>query len=144
MRPGKVVNIRISPANCMAIYDALKLAGVNPASINFNSAASRVFDMMMEGLRRDKVIPIREGFEFTPIMEEFSQSSKIALPGYTKTPDVIDTIMASKPNIPATTTAEQRLARLRFKELMIKKENAPDSWSDEDEAELDQVYKQMG
>src|ERR1700744_3266486 len=126
MRPGTVVNFRISPANCMAIYDALKLAGVNPASINFNSAASRVFDMMMEGLRRDKVIPTREGFEFTPIMEEFSQANKISLPGYTKTPDVIDTIMVDKPNIPATTTAEQRIARLRFKELMIKKEHAPD------------------
>lgn len=144
MRPGKVVNVRINPANCMAVYDALKLAGVNPAAINFNSAVSRVFDMMMEGLRRDKIIPTREGFEFNPIMEEFSQSNKITLPGYTKVPEVQDTIMVSKANIPPTTTAEQRLARFRFKELCEKKESAPDSWTAEDEEEMERVYQQMG
>jgi hypothetical protein len=140
MKPGTVINIRISSVNCMAIYDALQVAGINPSEITFSSGASKVLDMMMEALRRDKIIPTRDGFEYSTIMESFIPKDKKRLPS----------VAYAEPKIPSAgnpisyVTAEQRLSRVRFKELMIKKEHAPDTWTAEDDAELEQVYQQMG
>jgi hypothetical protein len=143
MKLGTVVNIRISPANCMAIYDALLLAGIDPANYTFSSGASRVLDMLLDALRRDKLIPTRDGYEYTEIMKSFVPKMKNNMPSPTLgKAEHSQSISVSQG--PVVKSSEQRSAILRFKELMIKKEHAPDSWTAEDEQELDRVYQQMG
>jgi hypothetical protein len=135
--------IRVSPKNCIAIYDCLKLAGLEPGEYTFSSATARVLDMLLDGMRRDKHIPERDGFEFLTMMDEFIQQNKAQLPS-------VHTDTAQKHIMPVSvvevsnSTMEQRRALTRFKELMQKKDRAPDTWTAEDEAELEQVYQQMG
>ena len=68
MKIGTVVNIRVRPANCMAISDAIRLAVLHPGDMTFSSAVSRVLDMMMDSLRRDNLIPTRDGFDLSNMM----------------------------------------------------------------------------
>lgn len=143
MKIGTVVNIRVSPTNCMAISDAIKLAGLNPEDMTFSSAVSRVLDMMMDSLRRDHLIPTRDGFELSDMMGEFIQKNKASLPSVSyRQPTIRED--AQTPTVASkTTTHEQRLANVRFKELMVKREHAPDSWTEDDARELELVQDQM-
>lgn len=156
MKIGTVVNIRVSPQNCMAINDAIKLAGLEPHDFTFASAVSRVLDMMMDSLRRDKLIPTRDGFELSDMMSEFIAKKKAALPSVSYRAPMQPTQAvnysqgavnyspgATSSTTPVITTAEQRLANLRFKELMVKKEHAPGSWTAEDALELETVMAKL-
>lgn len=153
MKPGIVINIRIKPSNCMAIYDALLVAGLSPADMTFSSGASRVLDMLLEALRRDKIIPTRDGFEYNAIMESFVQKTKAQLPSVSYRKPIAEQreVDLSSPqpihsmafSASASRTTEQRMAGLRWRELMHKKENAPDTWTAEDEQELEEVYRKM-
>lgn len=152
---GKAMYIRVSPKNCMAICDALKLAGLQPSDFTFSSATARVLDMLLAGLIRDKVIPERDGFEFLDMMSEFVQQNRAQLPSVSyRQPTLREdaprshTVGTDAPASPVVlntaTTHEQRMANVRFKELMVKREHAPDSWTLEDEQELEQVLALMG
>lgn len=155
MKIGTVVNIRVSPTNCMAISDAIRLAGLHPGDMTFSSAVSRVLDMMMDSLRRDNLIPTRDGFELSNMMEEFIQKNKASLPSVSyRQPTIREdaprshTVGTDAPAVQVAsntaTTHEQRMANVRFKELMVKREHAPDSWTLGDERELEQVLALMG
>lgn len=145
MKIGTVVNIRVSPANCMAVSDAIRLAGLHPGDMTFSSAVSRVLDMMMDSLRRDNLIPTRDGFELSDMMGEFIQKNKASLPSVSyRQPTIREDAPHSPVVLNTATTPEQRLANVRFKELMVKREHAPDSWTLEDEQELEQVLALMG
>lgn len=142
---GKAMYIRVSPKNCMAICDALKLAGLQPSDFTFSSATARVLDMLLAGLIRDGVVPERDGFEFLNMMGEFVQQNRAQLPSVSyRQPTIREDAPAVQVASNTATTHEQRLANVRFKELMVKREHAPDSWSTEDEQELEQVLALMG
>ncbi|MFI5423123.1 MAG: hypothetical protein ACHQWH_04205 [Nitrososphaerales archaeon] len=142
---GKAMYIRVSPKNCMAICDALKLAGLQPSDFTFSSATARVLDMLLAGLIRDGVIPERDGFEFLNMMGEFVQQNRAQLPSVSyRQPTPREDAPISPVVLNTATTHEQRLANVRFKELMVKREHAPDSWTEEDTRELEIVQDQMG
>ena len=141
---GKAMYIRVSPKNCMAICDALKLAGLQPSDFTFSSATARVLDMLLAGLIRDGVIPERDGFEFLNMMGEFVQQNRAQLPSVSYRQPTIREDAQTPAVVSKATTHEQRMANVRFKELMVKREHAPDSWTTEDEQELEQVLALMG
>jgi hypothetical protein len=112
--------------------------------MTFSSAVSRVLDMMMDSLRRDHLIPTRDGFELSDMMGEFIQKNKASLPSVSyRQPTIREDAPASSVVLNTATTHEQRMANVRFKELMVKREHAPDSWTEEDELELEIVQDQM-
>jgi hypothetical protein len=127
----------------MAVYDAIILAGMNPSEMSFSSAVSRVFAMMMDSLRRDKLVPTRDGFEYSTIMETFIQKNKATLPSisYRAPTASIDNRALDTPliNVKPTQSAEQREVNQKYKELMFKREYANDSMSTEDYAELERI-----
>ncbi len=159
---GKAMYIRVSPKNCMAIADALKVAGLHPGDFTFSSATARVLDMLLAGLLRDGIVPTRDGFEFSSMMNEFIQQNKAALPSVSyKQPTQavnhsqgqVNHSQVAMPKMLAVGSdyvepsahpgSVQRRAAVRFKELMTKKEHAPDSWTAEDAAELEGVMEKL-
>jgi len=136
---GKTMYIRVNTKNCMAVRDALVLAGLNPGDFTLPGATARVLDMLLSAMMKDGLIPDRDGFEYLELMGEFKQQDKSTLPS----PRTIASAAASQRFGSQHTNSTQRQAVLRFQELMDKQNHAPDTWTAQDQAELDEVYLQL-
>jgi hypothetical protein len=71
--PGRVVRVRLSPADCMRVVDSLKVMGVENkrGELSFSQAVKMVLESCLVALERDKIIPERDGFEFLDMMKGF-------------------------------------------------------------------------
>lgn len=154
MRPGEVVTVRINPTDCMGIADMLVIGDVNTEGMTFSQATATVIQSMLESARMQGIIPTRDGFEFSKVMQPFARKRKGPPKGgliaamhnmkmsVSRARDIVEIITpVEEVAAIASMTAEQRQAGLRLKELLIKQEHASDSWSAADQAEFDQLYK---
>lgn len=71
MKPGHVTSIRVSPKNCMAVIDLLRMADVPTDGMSFASAVSRALDLSLTGLIKAGQLPERTGFEYSEMMAPF-------------------------------------------------------------------------
>jgi hypothetical protein len=157
-KPGRTLNIRVNPKDCMATYDVILMQGLNPMEMTFSTAVARCYAMFMEGLRRCGGIPIREGFEFNDLMASFMQPTtqpvkftKEILQGLTgdvnqqvsispATEQQATDYLTTGTGIRKTMTNNELF---RWRELMTKNQYAPDTMSPEDKAELEELWKKV-
>lgn len=71
MKPGHVISMRVSPRNCMAVLDLLRMADVPLEGMSFSAACSRALDLAMSGLIKAGQLPERDGFEYSEMMAPF-------------------------------------------------------------------------
>lgn len=69
MKPGNVVSIRVNPTDSMAVVDLLEASGMRVAGMSFPAMVSLALSSCLEGLRQQGVIPERDGFEYSAMME---------------------------------------------------------------------------
>lgn len=149
-----MVTVRINPTDCMGIADMLTLGNVDTVGMSFAQATATVLQSMLESARLQGIIPDRDGFEFSKVMQPFSRKKKgppkgglIAAMNQMKTSvhtaRDIASIITPEEEVTAIVgmTSEQRQAGLRMKELQVKQEYAKDSWSVQDQEEWDRLYK---
>ena len=74
MRAGKVVSMRVNPADCMSVIDVLEDAGFNLSQLGFSNAVSIVLSMLLEDRRSKGLIQRRLGFEYMNMMGKLNQS----------------------------------------------------------------------
>lgn len=134
-KPGRTVNMRINPSNCMGVYDVILKVGMNPGDMTFSEAASKCFDMFMRGMRQANDIPEREGFEFNELMQAFKQPFNPAIG--------VKILENPKPSAPIKDAPLTRIEHFRFQELMTKKDTAPNFWTSEDEEELQELLNKL-
>lgn len=142
MMPGEVVKIRVNPRDCMSVVDVIKNTGLLTEGMSLPVAVSLTLSALLESARQAKLIPEREGFEYTEVMRPFS--NKTRNPRKLAITQLHTMEVGSELRIPAlqatahrsTKTMAQRRARTRINELGFKKEQAPDSWTQADEEEI--------
>jgi hypothetical protein len=153
-KPGRTLNIRVNPKDCMGTYDVILMQGLNPMEMTFSTAVARCYAMFMEGLRRSGGIPIREGFEFNDLMASFMQPTTQPVK-FTK--DILQGLTGDiNHQVTISPAAEQQLKDqgllpekmtnselFRWRELMTKNQYAPDTMSPEDKIELEELWKKV-
>lgn len=68
MKPGQVVSIRVSPKDCMSVVDAIKGNGFYTPGMSYPAMVSMILAASLESMRKQGLIPTRDGFEYTEIM----------------------------------------------------------------------------
>jgi len=71
MKPGRVVSIRVNTKDCMSVIDVVEKIGLNIPGISFAQIVSTALASTLESLRQAGVIPIRDGFEFSEMMNKY-------------------------------------------------------------------------
>ena len=158
MRAGQVVRIRVNPKDCMSALDVLGVAGVPAENMSFSSAVSLAFSSMLEGMRQQGVIPTRDGFEFSQMMQKYlrgPQGQKLAVadaiykqgPSFQVKPvlPVVDNHSDDREWQEPEVSPEVRRASRMLAELIAKRELAEQSsaviWSNDDQAEYERYYR---
>ena len=76
MRAGRVCQIRVNPKDCMTIVDIVEDAHMLVQGMSFSRAVSIALSCALEVLRHNKLVPERDGFEYTKIMSPFPDDRK--------------------------------------------------------------------
>ncbi len=71
MRPGKVVNIRLNPRDCLSVLDVAELTGTPTAHASYSMLVSLALAALLETARQQKIIPDRTGYEYSDMMQRF-------------------------------------------------------------------------
>ena len=141
MQGGRVVRIRVSPKDCMRVVDALGKMGVDiPAfqgSLSFSHATKRVLEACLVALERDGIIPTRDGFEYSTMLSAFP-SQDDALKSRAK--QIQFTKLEEHPSYKAQPIVpeshERKARRVRYEELMFKREADEINFTQEELLEL--------
>lgn len=120
MKVGKVVRVRVNPADCMGCVDIVRTLGVNTVGMSFAAVVSLALRSALATLRDNKVIPTRDGFEFAAMMEPFQDQPAIDRVRKLDITNAIETL-SKVHGLTSVDTAEIDPAVLaRFKELKAK------------------------
>src|SRR5574337_502417 len=77
-KPGKVINIRLNPTECLQVLDFLKKAGISTEGKTFSTCASIVLHALMKDAQIRNVLDEPDGFEFNNRMEQFLPDHELA------------------------------------------------------------------
>lgn len=158
MRAGAVVSIRVNPRDCQSTLDVLESVGFNTRGLSFSQLVSLAFSSLLETQRLGKFIPEPDEFEYLNRMGQYLGQGKGAKKniiaktihnqgGSARMTGVHDDLPSKEDYKAPEVTAEQRAAGSRLAELDAKKElaqtNSAVLWSLRDDAEYQQLYKQV-
>lgn len=138
MRPGKIASVRVNPKDCMSIVDVLSKLGIPTTNMSFSQATKIVLASALESFRQSKVIPDRDGFEYTEMMLPFAEDDlrtrgkKLQMTHDGSLP----TFHAPPVAQPTVDTPERRQRKVRFDELMFRRNADPTNFTDADLVEL--------
>lgn len=164
MKAGMVVRLRVNPKDCQSILDLLNKVGVPSNNLSFSQCTSLALASLLETARTHRTLPEPDPFQFLNRMENFighghgMQRKRLAAAnalGNIGEHFQAPTTEPARP-IEATPLAHSNTAisaddmrdRRRFAELYSKKdmwENGDRgiSWSSQDEAEYQELYKKI-
>lgn len=131
--PGIVTSLRVNPTDAMSVIDMLDYLGVPKENMSFAQAAKIVLASSLEAYRQQGFIPRRTGFEYSEMIAPFTRqdpgahAAKLQL---TKTKPELRV----EPSVPEA--FDRRIRRLRFEELMVKRNAAPESMDADEKEEL--------
>ena len=117
---GRVVSLRISPADCIAIASVCQKLGLGSQQITFAQGARIALSALIESARTGHLIPASDGFDFLEQMSWFKpteQSLRLSVGSITELPQ------------PHTANIEKQRRRLRFQELRLQKEQDHENWT---------------
>lgn len=138
MRPGKIASVRVNPKDCMSIVDVLSKLGIATTNMSFSQATKIVLASALESFRQSKVIPDRDGFEYTEMMLPFAEDDlrtrgrKLQMAHDGSQP----TFHAPPVTTPQVDTPERSQRKVRFDELMFRRTADPTNFTDADLVEL--------
>lgn len=121
-RPGRVVQIRVTPRDCLSVIDVWDKLGVKIEGASFSQLVSTALASALESFRKNGIIPDRDGTEYSRMMERFPDIKAARARALS-----INEVMYHH-EVPAVVpeTLETRRAFSRFKELRLKvDENDP-------------------
>ena len=160
MRAGQVVRLRVNPKDCQSVLDVLNKAGVYTQGMSYAQCVSLALSTLLETARVTKMIPEPDPFQFLPRMEPFFGNShhrkKLAIAETIggigekfHAPSLVSDQPAETHEEPApVVSAETLRRRRRLGELVNKKDLVEQgvagvTWSEEDETEFNELYKEV-
>lgn len=119
MKGGRIVRMRLAPADCMSVLDGVKKLGLSMSVLSFDAAARVVFSSLIEGARQGGVLPTRTGFEFNELMAQYMPAQPVSAKRKLEATQLIDralyepvrTLKDTATEIPVTVLAQEDIAR---------------------------------
>jgi len=71
LKAGEVVRIRVSPTDVMAVIDVVDAVGMYVPGMSLAQCVSIALRATLENCRHSKVIPTRDGFEYSAMLSRF-------------------------------------------------------------------------
>ncbi len=127
MKIGRVARIRVNPKDCMAVVDVLKKLDIVPRGMSFSQGVSVVLSSALESFRQSGLIPIRDGFEFSQLLEVFPPDRPA---DRARKLEITEIMSAHKAPALIPETPDRKRRRLRFEELKFKKEHDDLNWTE--------------
>ena len=165
MKAGMVVRLRVNPKDCQSVLDLLDRVSIPHDNLSFSQCVSLALASLLETARTYKTLPEPDPFQYMNRMGKFygrghaMQGKRLAAANalgnigeHFQAPQV--SIEPARPSEPspvaevAEVTADEMRDRRRFAELYSKKDMIEAGhrgvlWSAEDEAEYNELYKQI-
>lgn len=81
VKQGRVVEVRVSPKDCMSAIDIVQRLGVYTQGMSFASVVRIAMSSAFQLLRENGTVPDRDGFEFSQMMQPFAgqHAQRVAL-----------------------------------------------------------------
>jgi len=133
MTPGIVVSLRVNPTDVMAVIDTLSYLGIPSANLSFNQATKLVLSASLESHRQAGIIPRRGGFEYSEMLEPFQQQGFGARG---RRLQVAKLLAQPTTVVPPVETPERRARKVRYEELLFRRNEDPMNFNDADLNEL--------
>lgn len=136
MKAGRVVTIRLNPRDCMAVVDLVQQLGAPIERMSFGSVVSLALTSALQTLRSAKMLPERDGFEYSEIMAGFQTHFGFRKEGVARQlsmdRNAAAGVEAPHVDLPTEIKLDQSLPgfrkkKLRYDELMVKMRHAPES-----------------
>jgi len=155
MKYGDVVRMRLTPQDAMGCIDILKSAGAYSDDMSLSLIASLALRGLLESSRRMGVIPYRDGFEYSamvqPLLEKRQNAKKLAVTEIAERnmySRLVNDVSAVEPVTPVpqdNTYVYPVRSRLevRLNELRGKKVADIENWSVLEEAELQHLEERI-
>lgn len=136
LRSGRIVRIRVSPKNCMAVSDFMDLLQVK-GDMSFSQVVSVALASAMEMLMENKLIPRRVGHEYERMMGKYPATEKERLSTVIRQAKALR-LMEDTGAVPTVValTRVQIEKRDRLDRLVFRHENLRETMT---EAELDEM-----
>lgn len=148
MKAGRVVRLRISPKDCMSVDDIVRKVHMFTPGMSFSQAASITLAALIETFRKQGHVPIRDGFEFTEMMNAYpkDQYAKRRQIDITRTIDQAGSEI-EMPVMPGMIDVESspQVKRLYMKlqELAAKRDADPENWSEAEQVEYKKLEQEL-
>ena len=131
-RDDRVVTIRVNPIDCISVLDVLEKQGTALTNLSFAQAVKIVLASSLETFRQMNYIPVPDGFSFLQRMAPFEEdNNRVAMLNITKQGDHPDYHAE-----PVVESYETKQRRIRYEELMIRKNGDKLNWTDADQEEF--------
>lgn len=151
MKPGRVIKIRVNPRDCMTAVDIVSQTGDMPRGISFAQVVSVAMSTAFNTLREHDIVPKREGFEYSQMMEPFkdqphldrarklaiTKAFELAAPQHAPLP------LPATPAAPVTTDKVRELKMAKWHALQFKKEQDPTNFTPAEERERLDLYMEL-
>lgn len=142
---GRVVKIRINPDDCMSVIDVIAQTGLLPKGASFAQVVTTALATLLEGVRRAKIIPTRDGFEYAAMMAEYQDQPHI---DRARKLDITQAVALGRlhgamPAVSIAEAPEKARQRVRFDELYFKRKNNSENWTEADQAEFMPLYDEF-
>lgn len=120
MKAGRVISLRINPIDCLSVIDAAEKIGMLVPGVSFSQLVSIVLSSSLESFRQNKIIPTRDGFEYTQMMARFPEPKKQARSRALAITETFKLGAVQGGSVPATVPAPPNMKRkeVRYEELV--------------------------
>lgn len=127
-RPGRVVQIRLNPKDCMSAIDLWDKLQITIEGVSFAQVVSTALNSSLETFRRNGILPERQGFEYSEMMARFPDSA------HRSRTLQINEAMYKAGTVPAVLpeSLEVRREKSRYKELRVKALHASESMTSQE------------
>lgn len=117
-RAGRVVQIRVSPRDCISVIDVWDKLGIKIDGASFSQVVSTALASALESFRKNAIIPDRDGTEFSKMMARFPDAKSMR----TRQLSINEAMYAQEMPAVMPETLQVRREKARFEELRLKVE----------------------
>lgn len=122
---GRIIRMRVPPQDCMSVLDGIVKLGLDMNKLSFDAATRIVLSALLEGARKDGVLPQREGFEYLQMMRDHLPPDRMPHKLKLQATLVVDNaLMSGLRSIPTSDPGFLR-RKARYAELQFKQKQDP-------------------
>lgn len=130
------MSLRVQPLDAMSCVDVCSVSGITTSNLSIAMVTKLALAILLESQRQAGNIPRRDGFEFSTMMEPFTKPNISSRAAKLKHANVLSQPKAIPDLLEQIEPYERKQRRVQYEELMFKRNEDPDNFT---EGEMDQL-----